>query len=256
MSDASASSTERYSDYDAFAWIYNECWGDEYHSQILSIFDQILFPDLPPQPHILDLCCGDGRIALHLTTRGYRVSGLDGSEEMLRYARGRLPQTAFYLADARRFTLPETVDCVICTFDSLNHIMSAEDLSQVFRQVHAALKPGGRFVFDLNQELAYRTLWVLTGAAVEADKVYVARGSYDAEHRIATCDVTVFRHDEQWRRSDFRLRQRCHPREEVLQALQDAGFAELGVYDAQEQLGMAGNIGVGRDYFVAVRPKQ
>jgi SAM-dependent methyltransferase len=220
----------------------------------LNILDQIFFPFLRPEPYILDLCCGDGRVMLYLRARGYRVCGLDGSEEMLRYARERLPDAPIHLADARDFSLPEPVDAVLSTFDSLNHVMSGEELRQVFDCVFASLRPGGRFVFDLNREVAYRTLWVLTGATVEEDKVYVARGAYHDDTRVATCDVTVFRKLNEWVRSDFRLRQKCHSREEVVNALTAAGFTGVEVLDARDRLGMRGSIGLGRDYFVATRP--
>ena len=44
---------------------------------------------------------------------------------------------------------------VFSTFDSLNHVMSLDDMERVFRNVHAVLEAGGCFEFDLNMEEGY-----------------------------------------------------------------------------------------------------
>src|SRR5215210_1417655 len=76
-----------YSDYDRFAWFYNRYWGPEFSSPALAIYNVLLFPHIPAGCRVLDLCCGTGQIAAGLTERGFQVTGLDGSEAMLRFAR-------------------------------------------------------------------------------------------------------------------------------------------------------------------------
>jgi SAM-dependent methyltransferase len=240
---------KRYADYDPFAWLYTEYWGDEFHSQAAPALDQLILRHLPKRAAVLDLCCGDGRITRQLARRGFVVTGLDGSEKMLAYAKRRLPKAEFLLADARKFRLPARFDAVISTFDSLNHVMTFKDLESVFGNVWACLKPGGLFAFDLNREEAYRELWARTSTGVDREAVSVARGAYDSKRGIATCDVTLFRFDEGWQRSDFRLTQKYHPEAGVLAALTRAGF-KAETHDAVT-LGMQGDIGVGRTFYLA-----
>ena len=133
----------RFSDYDPFAWLYHQHWGREFHAEILPVLDKLLLKRLRPKAAILDLCCGDGRLMHQLVRNGYRVTGLDGSESMLAFARQKIPRAEFLLADARSFRLPERFDAVISTFDSLNHIMKHEELRAVFDSVFAALRPDG-----------------------------------------------------------------------------------------------------------------
>jgi SAM-dependent methyltransferase len=243
--------TRRFADYDPFAWFYTNYWGEEFHREAMPVLDRLLVPLLPARADILDLCCGDGRIAQTLAKRGYRVTGIDGSERMLTYARQRLPKAELYLKDARRFKLPPRFDAVISTFDSLNHIMEAADLKKVFENVFACLKPAGVFVFDLNREEAYMDLWSRTSTVVDKKAVAVARGLYDSSRKIAVCNVTLLRLENgQWRRSDFRLTQRLHMQDQVLGALRDAGF-DTRVYDATRDLGMQGDVGAGRDFYLA-----
>ncbi len=242
----------RYRDYDPFAWLYTSYWGDEFHEQAIPVLDRAVLSCLPAHASILDVCCGDGRITHMLARRGFQMSGLDGSEEMLTYARQRNSKIRFLLADARSFRLPAEFDAAISTFDSLNHVMNVRDLKRVFRSVERCLKPGGWFVFDLNREEAYRDLWIRTFTSVDKKAASIARGSYDEKRRTARCEVTLFRQsDDHWQRSDFALTQKFHAEEEVHGALRAEGFTSIESLDATGDLGMRGDIGYGRTFFRA-----
>jgi SAM-dependent methyltransferase len=183
-----------------------------------------------------------------LTARGYAVTGLDGSEAMLRFARENAPAAEFILADARDFSLPSAYHGVVSTFDSLNHILRPDELTSAFRCVCAALADGGHFVFDLNMEEGYKSRWRGSFGIVEADHVVIARSSYRPDERIGQMDFTLFFLEDGWQRTDFTLTQRCYSEAEVTSALAAAGFAEVQMYDAQRDLELAG--GVGRTFFV------
>lgn len=246
----------RFNAYDPFAWLYANHWGDEFHSEALPALDRVLLHELPRRAWVLDLCCGDGRITKALIRRGFQVTGIDGSELMLAYARQKSPKAEFLLADARRFALPPRYDAAISTFDSLNHVMETEDLGKVFANVFAALKPGGSFIFDLNREEAYMDMWSRSLHCVQPKYVFVSRGSYDSAAKIAVCDITLFRLQYgEWNRSDFRLSQRCHMRDEVLRLLERSGF-EAEVLDAGRDAGMKGDIAYGRDFYLARKAAQ
>lgn len=245
----------RFTDYDPFAWLFNHYWGTEFHSHVMPVLDRLVLRLLPPQASILDLCCGDGRVAACLQERGFQVAGLDGSEKMLNYARARAPGVSFFLGDARYFNLPPTFDAVISTFDSLNHIMGKRALQRVFRNVANALQPGGYFAFDLNREQGYTELWVEMTGVVEDGAVSIARSDYDQRRGIATCRITSFQREQDiWSRSDFTLRQKYHPHEEVRTALQRAGFADTASFDAANDLRMRGRIGLHRTFYLARKP--
>lgn len=245
---------KRYRDYDPFAWLYTNYWGDEYHRQAIPALDKALLRHLPKKARILDLCCGDGRITHKLSRMGYSMLGIDGSEQMLTYAQRRSPKVRFLLKDARKFELPEEFDGAISTFDSLNHIMDSLELDSVFANVFACLKPGGRFVFDLNREQAYRDFWARHSNSVLAKVVSIVNGSYNEHDKSARCDITLFRlEQDKWIRTDFRMTQRFHPLDVVLASLHRAGF-RAEVLDAVTDLGMLGETGDGRDFFVAVKP--
>jgi SAM-dependent methyltransferase len=95
--------TERYTAYDAFAQVYEKHWSSEVPPQLWTIIERLLVPHLPEKARVLDLCCGTGYTAARFVERGFDVTGLDGSKEMLRRARRSAPAARFVLKDARRF---------------------------------------------------------------------------------------------------------------------------------------------------------
>jgi SAM-dependent methyltransferase len=244
----------RFVDYDPFAWLYASYWSKTFHRAAAAPLDALLFGKLPKRAHVLDLCCGDGRLAASLAKRGFNVTGIDGSERMLTFARRRCPEARLLLADARDFDLPPQFHAAVSTFDSLNHVMTTAGLARVFKRVWRCLRPGGLFVFDLNREDAYRNTWVKTGFIVNENVVSVSRGVYLPEKKVAICDITLMLDGGGgWERSDFQLRQKLHPRKTVVAKLAATGF-ETEVHDAAS-IGMQGEIGQGRDFYVTRKPR-
>lgn len=235
--------SRRCADYDPFAWLYDKHW-TEVPREILGVMDKLLVPRLPRESRILDLCCGTGQIAAELSERGFEVTGLDRSAEMLRLARENARGVEFIKADARAFDLPPIYDAVISTFDSLNHMMSLEELTSVFRNVHRTLATAGFFFFDMNMEAGFIEHWRDYYAIVEADHVGVLRGEYDRDEKIGRYDMTLFRlAGETWWRADTTITERCYTAREVKAALKRAGFKEISTYDAVSDAGLADHTG-------------
>jgi SAM-dependent methyltransferase len=149
----------RYSEYDTFARIVNEYWGPQVSELLFPDIEQLLLKNIPQKAHILDLCCGAGHLAKKIIKKGYQVTGLDGSVELLHYARENAPDGKFILDDARYFQLPSTFHGVVSTDYSLNHVINLEDLICVFKNLYAALLPRGLFMFDLRLDECYQGSW-------------------------------------------------------------------------------------------------
>jgi len=227
-----------YSDYDPFAWVYNRHWGNTFTQPALHGLEMLVFPHLPAKARILDLCCGTGQLAQALIACGYQVTGLDMSEEMLRFARENAPAGEFIVGDARSFKLPDVYHAVVSAFDSLNHIMTLEELTSVFRNVYATLRPGGLFLFDLNMEEGYRISWHDSFGIVEDDHVCVVHSSYLPEERTAQFDTTIFYLQGGWQRTDLTLFQKCYSEGEVRSALETGGFTRIYAYAYYEPQGL------------------
>ena len=246
---------ERYADYDAFAWIYNRYWAG-FARSVLPALDELVLKRLPAPAPILDVCCGNGQLAHLLHERGYAVTGVDGSAEMIAYARQNAPECRFVVEDARTFHLPTEYAAALSTFDSLNHILDLTELTEAFRRVYAALLPGGIFVFDVNMEAGYQVRWSGSGGQTADDHAFIQHWTYDADTSIAHIDFTFFFLESDsglWRRSDLTLTQRAYSEDDLRTALQSAGFTNIVTQDAQE-LNLARERG-GRLFFVAEKSK-
>lgn len=238
-------------EYDPFAAIYNRYWGREYHAAALPVVKKLLLSQLRPGASILDVCCGTGRFTAAVRDAGFRLAGIDASENMLAFARRNASEVEFTWADVRSFSLKARFDAAYSVFESLNHVPDTGGLAAAFSRIRKHLKRGAPFIFDLNREEAFLAQWNETNAIVDEEWVCVTRSEYDKEQRMAACDVTVFGREKNiWKRSDFRLRQTCHEIGAVQDALAQAGFSGIALYDAGD-LGMDEDTGYARTFFLA-----
>ena len=100
----------------------------------------------------LDLGCGTGVLCELLHENGIESAGIDLSEGMIAIARENAPQIHYDVANMITYRPEKQFDLVTCTGDALNHIMSLEDIGQIFRNVYDSLSDGGHFVFDILNE--------------------------------------------------------------------------------------------------------
>jgi len=101
---------------------------------------------------ILDLGCGTGNHDLPLGRRGYRVTGIDLSREMLSLARKKAAavrvRPRFVQADMRSFRLGQTFDVAICMFGAFGYLLTERDALRSLRSIRVHLGPRGFFVFE------------------------------------------------------------------------------------------------------------
>src|SRR6185312_14621559 len=243
---------KRNREYDPFARLYNQHWGADYWAEALPIVERLLLSRLKPGAAVLDVCCGTGQFTARVCDRGFRVTGVDASSQMIRYARRNAPGANFTVGDVRAFTLARTFDGAYSVYESLNHLPDVDSLRLAFTCIRRHLKPGAPLLFDLNREEAYLLYWNNTDAFVEADYTFITRSVYDEETRTGRCDVTTFDVKEPgaWTRGDFTLSQTCHATPIVQTALEDCGFRDISLHDARDA-GMSGDAGYARTFFLA-----
>ena len=193
---------------------------------------------------LLELGCGTGRMTRLLAAEGYDMIGVDNSEEMLSVAREYTMENTeilYLLQDMREFELYGTIRAVVSVCDSMNYIMSEEDLRQVFSLVNNYLDPGGIFIFDMNTRYKYEELLGDNSfCETREDSSFIWENYYDEETRINEYDLTLFIPEagELYRRYAETHYQRNYKVGQIVDFLQQAGLVCEGMYDDYTDAGV------------------
>ena len=186
---------------------------------------------------VLDLGCGTGTMTRLLREKGYDMIGVDNSAEMLEIAREHPDDGILYLQqDMREFELYGTVRAAVSVCDSMNYILSEEDLEQVFACVNNYLDPEGIFVFDLKTIHYFRDV---CGDCVLADSreegSFIWENNWYEEEQMNEYDLTLFIREPSgmYRREQELHDQRGYEIAVVRQALERAGMRFVTALDAE-----------------------
>lgn len=102
---------------------------------------------------IIDLGCGTGAHAVPLARRGYSVTGVDRSSEMLRIAGEKIRRAGasvdLHRADVRAFRNDRRYDMALFMFAVLGYQTGNEDVSAALRTAREHLRPAGLLSFDV-----------------------------------------------------------------------------------------------------------
>ena len=145
----------------------------------------------PAGAHLLDVPCGNGRLSFELARRGYRVTGVDISDEFIAEARSLIaagswdpspdadgtdatPRIEFILGDMRFIEGDAIYDGAYCFGNSFGYL-EYSDMEMFLNRVARALKPGARFVIE-------------TGMAAES---ILAKFEPESLHQIEDIQTTI-----------------------------------------------------------------
>jgi SAM-dependent methyltransferase len=109
-----------------------------------------LISDLANGGNILELAIGTGRIALPLLARGHKISGIEGSPEMVVKLREKFGSEAIdvVIGDFADVDIEGPFEHVCLVFNTLFNLQSQEDQIRCFRNVAERLTAGGTFLIE------------------------------------------------------------------------------------------------------------
>ena len=219
--------------YDAFNGdIDYEAWAD-FIANILKRHGRVK-PELG-----LDLGCGTGSMTLALQSRGFDMTGVDYSAEMLNIARERAEERGFsdkilwLCQDMTEFELYGTVDFAVCALDGINHLTTPKSLDKCFNLVHNYLVPEGLFIFDINGKAKFENTYSDNTYVFEDEGVFcVWENSYDEKKELCDFLLTVFESDGagKYIRSEELQRERMYTLGAIKRHLSRAGLEFVGAY--------------------------
>ncbi len=226
-----------YSDYDFFAYFYNKYWTIGYPLTMVKALERILFPYIKADAKILDLCCGTGNVSHELSKLGYDVMGVDGSASMLSYANINAPTVNFIQSDVRELNLGVKFDAIISLLDSMNHLLTVEDLEIAFRKVYEHLKDDAIFVFDINSYKSSITVADCSFSVVEDTNVFINNAYYDEKEEKLIYNITMFmKEDSNWIRGDAQIVERYYDENIIVDILRSVGYNNIAVMQGYKDL--------------------
>ena len=221
--------------YSVFAHIYDKMMDNIPYEEWKDYLLRMMYLyRVSPSASIAELGCGTGTMTGLLVEEGLDVMGLDISSDMLAEARKKYPDISFLEADMCDFKLPEKKDVIVSICDSINYVLTTEDLVKTFSSVRENLNEGGIFIFDLKTKFFFEN--ALDG------RTYRDRGSgfrctwknhFDASSNIHSylLDIKV-KDGGKWVSTQEVHRQRAFAAREIIEAAKLSGFEKGGAYDA------------------------
>lgn len=182
-----------------FAEVYDKYWSSfslHFAPRLFELFEAER-KQFSLEASLLDLGCGTGRLARYFLERGYRVTGVDRSADMIDRARlsargaARPAMVDFVTGDLSDLPPLRPHAFAVSLYDTLNHLSDLEALGRCLRSAYDSLLPGGRLVFDLNTRVGLRR-WNGVHFVEEADAVFMNRGIYDPGMNRAATRITGF----------------------------------------------------------------
>ncbi len=222
--------------YTAIAPYYDLLMKDVSYDKWLWYIEE-LFKRFQHDPRrILDLACGTGTCSVLLAKQGYRVTGLDSSEAMLRVAREKARRERVRVNYTQQkmedFSLSHRVDAVICLFDSVNYILDEGEMLNTYRCAIDTLVRGGLFIFDMNTEYGLAEGWGDPEFVKEEEgMVSIWRNEYDRVGKLARLALTLFvAEGDHYLRIDEVHLEKAYSFRKVRNLLRRVGFADVYVY--------------------------
>lgn len=142
--------------FDKYSEFYDLLYKDKNYNLEIEYLIEIISKMHPKAKTILDIGCGTGIHANLLAAKGYKVVGVDFSEEMINIANEKInndykdnaSRLTFVCGDLRSFENVEKFDVILSLFHVFSYLNSNSDVSAGFRTIDLNLKEDGLFVFD------------------------------------------------------------------------------------------------------------
>lgn len=99
---------------------------------------------------ILEPLCGSGRFLVPFLARGFDISGMDLSAEMLAKLKRKAPNAKAIQADILDYATQEKFDYIFIPSGSVSLFTDMEMCRKVLRKMKELLSPGGKFVFAVD----------------------------------------------------------------------------------------------------------
>lgn len=187
---------------------------------------------------VLELGCGTGSMTRRMAKKGYDMIGIDASEDMLAIAREENvynDHSILYLCqDMRQFELYGTVSGIYSVCDTINYLVTEEDLIKTFTLANIYLDRNGIFIFDLDTPYAYEKIIGNRTIAEDRDEAsFIWENTYYKDEMINEINLSLFIHEDNNMYKKYKEihHRRAYSLERIRELLEEAGMEWVAAYD-------------------------
>ncbi|MFH1354474.1 MAG: class I SAM-dependent methyltransferase [bacterium] len=178
-----------------FAKVYDRLMNKDKYVGWGRIIEDVVKKYSIPRGRCLDIACGTGVISGLLLKQGFGIIGLDISDDMIKIARVNYPKANFIEADIRDFNIEERdrkkIVMAVSFYDSLNYLLSDEDMLKMFESVARNLPDETIFLFDMNTR-DHVSVFQQTAPKIFEDSESYITLRYSGEGRLWVIDIDFF----------------------------------------------------------------
>lgn len=225
--------------YSNFAFYYDELISNVNYSTLCDKLLKLLKHYNHTPGLTLDLACGTGSLTLELNKRGIDAYGVDASMEMLTIAKNKAYEQdldiLFLCQKMQNLDLYGSVDTVLCTLDSINHLKNAAEVQKTFDRVYMFLNLGGYFVFDINTIYKHRHVLADNVYVFETETVFCTwQNNYIYKDNSVNITLDFFeKQGKNYIRSSENFSEQAYSTEEIHKMLKKSGFTDTACFDAE-----------------------
>ncbi|WP_377559140.1 class I SAM-dependent DNA methyltransferase [Ornithinibacillus salinisoli] len=220
------------------AILYDKFMQDAPYDLWISFTEEVINQYGKNVSQIADLGCGTGEITKRLAQKGYHMTGVDYSAEMLTIAEQKASEDRLSIRlihqDLRELEGLADIDAVVSYCDVINYITETSDLEKVFQNIADCLIDGGLLIFDMHSmNHVEENLVNHTFADVTEDSSYIWYCTEGEQPGEMYHDLTFFLLDEgthKYTRFDETHHQRTYPIHFYVGLLKKLGFININFY--------------------------
>lgn len=231
--------------YTDFAYIYDSCMDNIPYDDWAARITGILQENGIENGLVCELGCGTGEMTERLSAKGYDLIGIDCSEDMLMVARDKQYELAeadaadsfsilYLMQDMRELELFGTVRAFVSVCDSMNYLLTPDDLLKTFRLVNNYLDRDGLFVFDMKTAACFETFGNETRVEQYRDATLIWENFFSRRTKRNRYKLTMFLKEKKdlFRKTTETHVQQAYTVKTVVKLLQEAGMVFVGAVDA------------------------
>lgn len=223
--------------YEQFAYLYDELMQDAPYDQWVNFVLKSLQDHQIKGNNFLDLACGTGELSVRFAEKGFKVTGVDLSTDMLAVARAKAESHGVMIPlfeqDMAELEGLGSFDIIGIFCDSLNYLLTEEKVLNTFLKASQCLNKDGILFFDVHSIFKINELFIDQTFTLCDENIAYIWNSFPGEYpNSVEHELSFFVQDPadgKYNRIDEFHEERTFSTEQYSEWLEEAGFEILEI---------------------------